>query len=274
MSIKNLFLNLESYLVKLKLNYNELAGFLTRDERDIFTIREIERVIKNRAKHPSITAIYRVKNGAQYIELSIMSVAPICSEIIVIDNGSTDGTLEIVERMKYELGELCDIKIFNYDSPVALAGNGYHEEVTKHPERSLAKYYNYSFSLASSEYLMKCDAHYIYTPAGISRIQSRLIQTYQTNKVIVFRGIEIFGSLLACEPYLIKKGCFEYHDAEMFEVLKLKFKRSLKQRLLGRISSPCFIHVKRLSYVKSVFKKGITPVEYLYKTGGRKQNEC
>tara|TARA_B100002049_G_C16013884_1_gene347090 strand:+ start:817 stop:954 length:138 start_codon:yes stop_codon:yes gene_type:complete len=41
---------------------------------------------------PRITAIYRVKNEAIFIEQSIKSVVDFCSEIIVLDDNSTDGT--------------------------------------------------------------------------------------------------------------------------------------------------------------------------------------
>ena len=44
---------------------------------------------------PKITAIYRVKNEARFIEQSIKSVFDFCSEIIVLDDNSTDGTVEI-----------------------------------------------------------------------------------------------------------------------------------------------------------------------------------
>ena len=41
---------------------------------------------------PKITAIYRVKNEARFIEQSLKSVVDFCSEIIVLDDNSTDGT--------------------------------------------------------------------------------------------------------------------------------------------------------------------------------------
>ena len=42
-----------------------------------------------------ITGIYRVKNEARFIEQSIKSVVDLCSEIIVLDDNSTDNTVEI-----------------------------------------------------------------------------------------------------------------------------------------------------------------------------------
>ena len=44
---------------------------------------------------PKITAIYRVKNEARFIEQSIKSVVDLCSEIIVLDDNSIDNTTEI-----------------------------------------------------------------------------------------------------------------------------------------------------------------------------------
>lgn len=265
MIISKLFNKIESKIVNIRLNFNELSSFLTRDTRDSLTVKYLSKAVSDRNKHPSITAVYRVKNGATFIELSILSVAALCREIIIVDNGSTDSTLLIIEKLKNELKDICEIKIFHYAERVALAGDKYYDEVKKHPERSLATYYNYAFSLATSDFVMKCDAHYIYTPAGISKIQSKLISLYNHTDVISFRGIEFFGALLACEPYLIRKGSFEYCDSVFFEVLKLKNKRTFLQKIMSRISMPCFIHVKRLSYIKTIHISKLSPVEYLYK---------
>ncbi|WP_341517169.1 glycosyltransferase [Citrobacter gillenii] len=267
MIIKKIFNKFESHIVNIRFDYNELSGFLTRNARDSLTVKYLSEAISNRNKHPSVTAVYRVKNGATFIELSILSVAMLCREIIIVDNGSTDSTLLIVEKLKNDLKEICDIKIFHYTQQVALAGNTYSDEVKRFPERSLAKYYNYAFSLATSDFVMKCDAHCIYTPAGINKIQTKLISKSNYTDVISFRGIEVFGAILACEPYLIRKDSFEYYDSIYFEVLKLKNKRTLLQKIMSRISMPCYIHVKRLSYIKMVYASKLSPVEYLYKNG-------
>ncbi len=42
-----------------------------------------------------IIATYRVKNEARFIEQSLKSVIDICSEIVVLDDNSTDETVEI-----------------------------------------------------------------------------------------------------------------------------------------------------------------------------------
>jgi len=45
--------------------------------------------------NPKIVGVYWIKNEARFIEKSLKSVMDICSEIIVMDNNSTDDTVEI-----------------------------------------------------------------------------------------------------------------------------------------------------------------------------------
>ena len=45
--------------------------------------------------NPKILGVYWIKNESRFIEKSLKSVTEICSEIIVMDNNSTDDTVEI-----------------------------------------------------------------------------------------------------------------------------------------------------------------------------------
>ena len=46
-------------------------------------------------ENPKITGVYWIKNESRFIEKSLKSVMDICSETIVMDNNSTDDTVEI-----------------------------------------------------------------------------------------------------------------------------------------------------------------------------------
>ena len=48
---------------------------------------------------PNIVAMYRIKNEERWIKKSIESVLDICSEVIILDDGSTDNTVEICQSM-------------------------------------------------------------------------------------------------------------------------------------------------------------------------------
>ncbi len=49
--------------------------------------------------YPKIGVAYITKNEEDYIEVSIKSIYPMVSKIVVVDNCSTDKTLEILEKM-------------------------------------------------------------------------------------------------------------------------------------------------------------------------------
>ena len=46
---------------------------------------------------PNIVAMYRIKNEERWIKKSLESVLDICSEVVILDDGSTDNTLEICQ---------------------------------------------------------------------------------------------------------------------------------------------------------------------------------
>lgn len=78
-------------------------------------------------REPGISALMRVKNEAQWIEIAIRSLAPFVEQFSIVDNGSTDGTPEIIRRVARELdlryvleilptedfGEVCDRALAN-----------------------------------------------------------------------------------------------------------------------------------------------------------------
>lgn len=224
-----------------------VRGDFDRDYFDEIVGGKIKEIKEKSSELPSISAIYRVKNGSEYIESAILSVSPLVQEIIIVDNGSTDGTKKIIEKLKLELKGIVNIKTFDYLEKTELAGDGYLERVKNNPLGSLAKYYEYCFSLGTSDYLMKCDAHYIFTAKGLSEIQDKL---KLNPDVVYFSGCEIYGKELDYEPSLFKRTCgYQFIDKDRWEKLVFNKVKSIY------IYIPVFLHVKRLSYIKSIKKK-------------------
>jgi len=78
-------------------------------------------------RKPGISALMRVKNEARWIEAAVRSLAPFVDQFSIVDNGSSDGTPEIVRKVAGELsldyvlevlptedfGEVCDLALAN-----------------------------------------------------------------------------------------------------------------------------------------------------------------
>ncbi|CAH7062852.1 Glyco_trans_2-like domain-containing protein [Vibrio chagasii] len=226
------------------LNFNGSKGCLGRDNQDS-EVQSFMSDMNNRGC--DISAVYRVKNGEESIEMSILSIAPLVREIIFVDNGSTDNTIDIVQRLKFQLKDKVDIRIFRYEIETALAGKGYLQRVMDNPVSSLSRFYSYCFSQATSNYLMKCDAHYVFIPKGLTKI-AKAIEGNSCD-IIYYSGLEMHGKEMGLEPFIFNQSSgYVFEDTELYE--KIKFK-SNKRRV---IRTPLFFHVKRLSYIKYSLK--------------------
>ncbi|WP_370558711.1 glycosyltransferase family 2 protein [Edwardsiella tarda] len=222
---------------------------LDRLSYDAATIDKVRKQVKLKEKLPSISVVYRVKNGGEYLELSILSISAFATEVIVVDNDSSDNTIEIVSRLNEQLRGVCDVKLFNYKEKLAIAGKGYRQSLIKDPGGSLAKFYNYCFSLSSCDYVMKFDAHCMLLPSAIDKLQKEIMKSIDG---VIFRGVEVYGKSLSMELYLYKKCLgFKYCDGDYYEMLQ--WDRGINVK---RIRYPLFIHMKRLVYAKHLFCDG------------------
>ncbi|MEH8103953.1 glycosyltransferase [Aeromonas veronii] len=233
------------YVNSLLFKLDEIEGS-DRDSQDRNVLKFLKKVdrLKKEGVIPTISAIYRVKNGAEYIELSILSIAPLVSEIIVVDNTSTDETYHIVKRLQGQLKDTTTIKLYQYTKKVELAGGGYDERVKKNPSGSLAEFYRYCFALGKSQYLLKCDAHYVFSAKGLHSIISAL---KSEPDYVLYSGLEVYGKKMGFEPFLFKNDDgYSFIDTDKYE--KLVLKGDVKVR----INEPVFLHLKRISYTKSI----------------------
>ncbi|MGZ0749367.1 glycosyltransferase [Kluyvera sichuanensis] len=206
------------------------------------------KIILNKDNIPSISAVFRIKNAAVYLEASVMSISPICKEIIIVDNDSSDDSLSLCYKLQNILRGVCDLKIYSYKYKLAIAGEGYHDNLTE--ENSLARYYSFAFSKATSDYVMKADAHLLYTPSALEKIQKKI---KEGRRVVIFRGVELYGMKLSFERYIFRNdSSFNFIDGRLYEELHFNYKISKWEQLRSTIMTPCFIHFKRIRYVTNL----------------------
>lgn len=191
----------------------------------------------------TLSGVYRIKNAESSIELAIRSIIDVMDEVIVVDNESSDGTLDILIKLQKKYPN--KIKIFHYNKKLCRAGKNYADCVRRNPSGSLAKYYNYAFSKATSEYVMKCDANYIFTLKGKIDIINAL---NKNPDVLCYPGVEIFGHHHSIEPFVyLRKLNYKYCDGMLWEFLH--YERTAK---IKKILNPCFVHIKRINYNKYI----------------------
>jgi len=102
----------------------------------------------------------RVKNEESKIDSCLKSIADLFDEIVFVDNGSTDATMEIVRNFKHQQDKEDKIKIYSYPFKIARCGTE-HFNTPEDSVHNLAYYYNWALSRCSFRYVWKWDGDMI-----------------------------------------------------------------------------------------------------------------
>ena len=117
------------------------------------------------AKKNGVSGLMRVKDDEEFIEQSIDSCIEALDELVIVYNGCTDRSPEIIKKKALQYKG--KIKYYEY-KPIVYANNLSKEEyefIKAQPSDSphlLANYYNFGLSKVSYKYVMKIDADQVY----------------------------------------------------------------------------------------------------------------
>lgn len=117
-----------------------------RDEFSVVRPRIIRRA--------GVSALIRAKNEEKNIEMVVDSIAGLFSEIIIIDNGSTDQTKAKIESLQKKYN---NIKYFSYPFTLKKCG-AENSDVDGNSVYSITHFSNWSIYQCSYSYIMKWDA--------------------------------------------------------------------------------------------------------------------
>jgi len=111
------------------------------------------------------TAVLRVKDEARSLPWVLPGILRSTEHVIVVDNGSTDGTPQVAREVAGGLGLEERLEVHTYPFSVSRCGP---EHLWTYPDsvHSLTYFYNWSFSHVRTRYALKWDGDMVLTPEG------------------------------------------------------------------------------------------------------------
>lgn len=197
-----------------------------------------------------ISAFVRCKNEEEYIVASLLSSYRVFDEIVVILNNSTDGTRALVEDLMTDHPR---IRLTEYSQECAPAGPGYLAIVEQHPERSLAKYYNWCLEQTTFSHVCKWDGDMIALP-NFGPVREMIANS----DVIAFSGWDVLDEpTVDYESRIFRydPAHTRYVDWDLYEVLQQEYTH------VARFDPKCYLHMK-LVKKEWVHRQWVSPNEF------------
>lgn len=132
---------------------------------------------------PGLTCVFRVKDEARNLPWVLPAMLEAVDHVVLVDNGSTDGTPELAQRLADEAGASDRYTGAVYPHRVSRAGS---EHLATPPDsvHSLTHFYNWSFSHVRTAYSMKWDGDMALTPDGIGVLRDLSWQLQDSGAVV------------------------------------------------------------------------------------------
>lgn len=114
---------------------------------------------------PGTTAVLRVKDEARNLPWVLPPLLRVCESLVLVDNGSTDGTPDVARRVATENGAADKLRVHDYPFTVSRCGPE-HLHTPAESVRSLVYFYNWAFSHVQTTYSLKWDGDMVLTEDG------------------------------------------------------------------------------------------------------------
>ncbi|MFT5451880.1 MAG: glycosyltransferase involved in cell wall biosynthesis [Enterobacterales bacterium] len=245
---------------KVSLGWHFRFVFSSRNRREInsdgFKDHTIESTPRSRLKI-GLSVLLRVKDEEQNIRQSISSIISSANEIAVIDNGSRDGTVAVVQAMIDSHPEGNKIRLYSYPFNVARCG-AEHNSTPEDSVNNLAYYYNWCLSKCRFNTIIKWDADMVFINEDETRklfdaqVKRACNSPYLTGVYLSSQTIYLLNENDGYKSQLEVNGeirIFSNSKYVMFtkgiDFEVLTFMRPFKVR---RLSIPIAYEIKRLSH--------------------------
>ena len=176
-----------------------------------------------------ITSVLRVKNESRSLPWVLPGLFRVVDRIVLVDNGSDDGTPDVARRVAQEQGAADRIDVFDYPFSVARCGPE-HLSVPPNSVHSLTHFYNWAFSHVRTSYCMKWDGDMVLTEDGERYIEHLRWQLEGTDVIVQIPRYAVYiesdtvayvdSGLAAVEAWLWpNKPAYHFGKAFEWEIL-------------------------------------------------------
>lgn len=117
---------------------------------------------------PGLTAILRARDEARTLPWTLPPLLRAVDRVVLVDNGSTDGTAEVARATAAEQGH--ELEVREYPFAVARCG-AEHLATPARSVHSLTHFYNWSFAHARTAYVLKWDADMVLSDRAVMALR-------------------------------------------------------------------------------------------------------
>lgn len=165
-----------------------------------FRVESIDEVLVdiNSSLQPSelktgITALIRAKNASRFLRLAVESVAPIVNEVILVDNLSSDDSVQIARELERKFK---NVNFYRYDINIPLVGKQHEEAVASGSQNTLGTYYNWCLSKVTHTNVLKWDADFVCIQNNLKKLISLYsLDSEDFEKVIWCTGMTAYNGI-------------------------------------------------------------------------------
>jgi hypothetical protein len=116
---------------------------------------------------PGFTGVVRVKDEARALPWALPPLLRAARRVVLVDNGSTDGTPDVARAVAEEHGAEDRLEIHHYPFAIARCG-AEHLATPADSVHSLVHFYNWSFAHVRTGYALKWDGDMVLADHGVA----------------------------------------------------------------------------------------------------------
>jgi glycosyltransferase involved in cell wall biosynthesis len=175
---------------------------------------DLRPALDSNARKPGISGFMRLRNEAQFVEMAIESVVDCLDELVIVHNGCTDRTPEIIEACRQRHPE--KVRVYEYKPTVHLPGSEEHRSHPMGSPNSLVNYYNFALAKTTHKIALKIDGDDLFLPELFRKVTDK-VRSGELSLPIGIIGINLWdanGEIKVNAEFPLKGGM----DKGFFEV--------------------------------------------------------